>query len=103
MDTRWADIAYRLGMEAAQEGPERRRRWAGQNEWDAEHMRTESTRFTADQDEELRRCCREAGVTRYTLISYLLQVWMAAWRSSAGPDGACSCREWGPPAPGGHR
>ena len=80
MDTRWADIAYRLGLEAAQEGPERRRRWARQNEWDAEHMHTESTRFTTAQDEQLRRCCREAGVTRYTLISYLLQTWMAAWQ-----------------------
>ena len=56
MDTRWADIAYKLGLEAAREGPERRRRWAGQNEWDAEHMHTESTRFTTAQDEQLRRC-----------------------------------------------
>ena len=39
MDTRWADIAYKLGLEAAREGPERRRRWARQNEWDAEQDR----------------------------------------------------------------
>ena len=79
----WTVDAYRAATQAAGEDYLTRRRWAGQNEWDAEHMRTESTRFTVDQDEELRRCCREARVTKYTLIGYLLRTWMAAWKSGA--------------------
>ncbi len=42
-------------------------------------MRTESTRFTAEQHAELKRCCMEAGVNRYQLINYMLRLWMAAW------------------------
>ena len=80
MDTRWSKCAYQVAMKAAVEEPAARRRWDGQNLWDYENMRTESTRFTAAQDEELRRCCAEARVTRYTLISYLLQTWIAAWK-----------------------
>ena len=76
----WSIDAYQTAMQAAKADSITRRRWAGQNEWDAENMRTESTRFTADRDAELRRCCREAGITRYTLIGYMLRTWMAAWQ-----------------------
>ena len=76
----WSIDAYQTAMQAAKADSLTRRRWAGQNEWDAEHMCTESTRFTADRDAELRRCCREAGITRYTLIGYMLRTWMAAWK-----------------------
>lgn len=76
----WSIDAYQTAMQAAKADSLTRRRWAGQNEWDAENMRTESTRFTADRDAELRRCCREAGITRYTLIGYMLRTWMAAWQ-----------------------
>ena len=78
----WSTDAYQTAVQAAKADPLTRRRWAGQNEWDAEHMCTESPRFTAAQDEELRRCCREARVTRYTLIGHLLRAWMAAWKNS---------------------
>lgn len=81
MDLRWSDLAYQVAVEAGKEGLKERRRWYAQNEWDAEHMRTESTRFPLDLDTQLRQCCREAHVTRYTLINYLLRAWMAAWRT----------------------
>lgn len=79
MDMRWSRHAYLSAMDAAKQPPRTRRRWAGQSEYDAEHMVTESTRFTVAQDAALRRCCREAGISRYTLINYLLRAWMAAW------------------------
>ena len=75
----WSRPAYEAAMEGAKELPFRRRRWAWQNEYDAQNMRTESTRFPLDEDIRLRQCCREAHVTRYTLINYLLRTWMAAW------------------------
>nr|WP_325298643.1 hypothetical protein [uncultured Dysosmobacter sp.] len=84
MDTRWSTAAYKTAVEAAREERPARRRWDGQNEWDADNMRTESTRFTRALDEKLRQCCKEAGVTRYTLINYLLRVWMAAWETYRG-------------------
>lgn len=81
MDLRWSAAAYKVAVEAGKADEWTRRRWAAKNRWDAEHMCTESTRFTVKLDQELRRCCKEAGVTRYTLISYLLQTWMAAWEA----------------------
>lgn len=42
-------------------------------------MRTVSTRFRTDQADRLREYCREANVTRYGLINYMLRAWMAAW------------------------
>lgn len=71
--------AYTAAVDAGKAPRDARRRWAGQNEYDSENMKTEATRFTAAEDERLRRCCGEAGVTRYTLINYLLRTWMAAW------------------------
>ncbi len=86
MDLRWSDLAYQGAAEAGTAGPQERRRWYAQNEWDAEHMRTESTRFPLDLDTELRQCCREAHVTRYTLINYLLRAWMTAWKAYGQRD-----------------
>ena len=83
----WIDQAYDAAVSAGKEGRAARRKWAGQNAYDQSYMRTESTRFTRDQDEELRRCCKEAGVTRYTLIAYLLRAWMAAWQTYQGRGG----------------
>ena len=62
MDIRWSSTAYRVGVEAGKAEPQERRRWYMQNEYDADHMRSESTRFTAEQD-------------------YLLRAWMAAWQA----------------------
>lgn len=87
MDTRWSDAAYKVAVEAGQDEYLQRRRWASGHEWDAENMRTESTRFTKRQDEELRQCCKEARVTRYTLINYMLRTWMAAWKNYQGGGG----------------
>jgi len=84
MDLRWSEQAYQTAVAAGQASSAERRRWEGQNEWDAENMCTESTRFTVDRDEELRQCCREANITRYTLINYLLRTWMAAWKHYQG-------------------
>lgn len=80
-DFKWAEQAYKVAAEAGKDGQAARRRWAGQNEYDADNMHTECTRFNNTQDARLRRCCREARVTRYTLISYLLRCWMAAWET----------------------
>lgn len=77
----WAHQAYRVAAEAGQDGPAARRRWARQAEYDAENMHTECTRFNNDQDARLRQCCREAEVTRYALIGYLLRSWMDAWET----------------------
>lgn len=73
------DAAYTAAVDAGKADSPTRKRWAGQNDYDHDNMRTEATRFTAAQDAQLRRCCEEAGVTRYTLINYLLRTWMAAW------------------------
>ena len=81
---KYAELATPVAVGAARDGPVARRRWGRQNEYDADHMHTESTRFTMEQDQRLRRYCREARVTRYTLISYLLRTWMAAWEAYKG-------------------
>ena len=82
LHTKWAGPAWAAGMDAAAmtAAPKtQRKRWAGQADWDAENMRTESTRFPADLDTKLREYCREAHVSRYYLINYMLRVWIAAW------------------------
>ena len=80
MKTEWACPAWGAAMDAAAVAAEpKRKRWQGQANWDAENMRTESTRFPVDLDTKLREYCREAGVSRYYLINYMLRVWMAAW------------------------
>ena len=81
MDTRWSEPAYAAALAAAENGKEPRPRWSGQNGWDAENMVTESTRFPRDLDAQLRRCCREAHVTRYHLINYMLRLFIAAWEA----------------------
>lgn len=77
MKTEWSTDAFLTAIGLA-ENPKSRKRWPGQNDWDAENMVTESTRFTIENDQRLRRLCREAGVSRYHLISYMLHTWMAA-------------------------
>ena len=77
MKTEWSTDAFLTAIGLA-ENPKSRKRWPGQNDWDAENMVTESTRFTTENDQRLRRLCREAGVSRYHLISYMLHAWMAA-------------------------
>lgn len=81
---KYAELAHPIATAAGRDGPIARRRWAGQNDYDADNMVTESTRFTAAQDLDLRQCCHEAHVTRYTLINYLLRSWMAAWKTYKG-------------------
>lgn len=83
----WAEQAYQIAAEVGKDGYPARRRWAGQNRYDEENIFTESTRFNADRDDRLRQYCREAGVTRYALISYLLRSWMAAWETYRGCGG----------------
>lgn len=75
--TEWSKDAFLAAVGFAAE-PKTRKRWPGQDDWDAENMVTESTRFTKEADERLRRLCKEAGVTRYHLIAYMLHAWMAA-------------------------
>ena len=88
MDTRWSTPAWSAAMMAAGSTPDSRRKWAGQQKWDAENIRTESTRFPVDLDEKLRQYCREARVTRYYLINYMLRTWLAAWEAIRNDDSA---------------
>lgn len=83
-DYEWTEQARRVAAEAGKAGQAARRRWAGQNEYDAENMHTECTRFNNREDARLKRCCREARVTRYALIGYLLRCWMEAWETGCG-------------------
>ena len=75
----WKGIAQAAAEKAARRAAASRKRWDGQAAWDAENMRTVSTRFRTDQADRLREYCREANVTRYGLINYMLRAWMAAW------------------------
>lgn len=80
MNTEWSVPAWSAGVEAAGEAAGGgARKWAGQADYDREWMKTESTRFPLDLHQKLEAYCREAGVTRYHLINYMLRVWMAAW------------------------
>lgn len=83
MHTEWSVPAFMAAIYCA-EDPKPRRRWDGQDDWDADHMVTESTRFTIENDARLREICKQAGVTRYHLISYLLHTFMAAWTAGKG-------------------
>lgn len=76
---KWMNHAYTVAVDAGKASRSDRRRWAGQNEYDRDNMKTEGTRFTVSEHDRLCRCCEEAGITRYTLINYLLRTWMAAW------------------------
>lgn len=78
MDTRGIDLAYDIATATAAD-PTPARRWQGQNSWDNDHMVTESTRFTIEQDLGLCCCLADAGLNKYRLIGYMLQTWAAAW------------------------
>lgn len=84
MDIRWSKHAFAAATEAATPAGTAAMKRQRQAQWDADHIRTESTRFPIDLDAKLRKYCDEANVTRYTLINYLLRVWMAAWEAEHG-------------------
>lgn len=80
MDTKPLDLAFIIASDTAnQKTPPvpLRQRWQGQREWDRENMVTESTQFPRRIDEKLRKMCREDGINRSRLISYMLLTWMA--------------------------
>lgn len=58
-----------------------RRRWAGQAEWDAYHLRTIGTKLTAPTVRRLDTACAAAQITRYELLAYLVTTWLEAWES----------------------
>ena len=64
-----------------------RHRWAGQNAWNRENMKTESCQFPAALDARLRRCCEEAGISRSQLIRFMLMEWMDAWEARKEENG----------------
>ena len=82
MDLRWSgcawDVATQAGKAAA-EGRKKRRRWIGQSEWERKNMRTISTRLRLSDAVVLDRYCREAHVTKYELLQFMVRAWMAAW------------------------
>lgn len=86
MDIRWSKHAFEAATEAATPDGAAAIKRERQALWDADHIRTESTRFPVDLDAKLREYCNEANVTRYTLINYLLRVWMAAWEAGHGHE-----------------
>ena len=63
-----------------------RHRWAGQNEWNREHMKTQSCQLPAVLDDRLRRCCAEAGISRSQLIRFMLMTWMDAWEERSNNE-----------------
>lgn len=79
MKTEWSGPAWLTACAAASASQESRRRWAGQNAWDAENMETVSTRMPKEDAAQLRQYCQDAGINRYTLLNYMLRTWMAAW------------------------
>lgn len=80
----WTVPAYMAAIDGAQKLPYDRHRQAA---WDADNMVTESTRMTTAEDARLRRCCHEARVTRYTLINYMLRLFMASWDATSRKKG----------------
>lgn len=58
-----------------------RRRWAGQAEWDAYHLRPIGTKLTAPTVRRLDAACAAAQITRYELLAYLVTTWLEAWES----------------------
>ena len=84
MDLRWSKHAFEAATEAATSAGTAAMKRERQAQWDADNIRTESTRFPIEMDAKLRKYCDEANVTRYTLINYLLRVWMAAWEAEYG-------------------
>ena len=84
VDLRWSKAAFLTATQAAKPDSMAAMRRDRQAQWDADHIKTESTRFPIDLDAKLRKCCEDANVTRYTLINYLLRAWMAAWEVEHG-------------------
>ena len=84
MDLRWPKHAFEAATEAATPDGAAAMKRKRQALWDADNIRTESTRCPIDLHTKLRKYCDEASVTRYTLINYLLRVWMAAWEAEYG-------------------
>lgn len=79
MRREWAGPAWMAACAAASTAREKRKRWPRQAAWDAEHLETVSTRLPIAEATRLRRYCKEAGISRYTLLNYMVRAWMAAW------------------------
>ena len=47
-----------------------------QAQWDAEHIRTASTRLKVEEMEKLKEECRAQGTTVYGLLRYMIAVYM---------------------------
>ena len=57
--------------------PAARKRWAGQNAWDAEHMTVISTKLDKDEAIELRRLCRQyRRSSPYRVLRTLARLWI---------------------------
>ena len=76
----WESAARYAAVETVNH-PQNRDRQA---RWDLENLVTESTKFTRDEDAELRRLCKDAGITRHQLIKRLLREWVKAWNGRKG-------------------
>ena len=77
----WENAAHHAAVEAVNHPPKNRDRQA---RWDLDNLITESTKFTRDEDAELRKICKVAGITRHQLIKCLLREWVAAWNGRKG-------------------
>ena len=63
-----------------------------QARWDAEHLRTATTKLTVEEYERLRGMCAAQGTTVYELLGKLVRAWMesspAAEARQDGPGAA---------------
>lgn len=80
-DLRWSQKAWKTAVAAGKAPEKERKKWAGQNDWDKDNMLTISTRLTIKDALRLKVYCKEAGITVYTLVNYMVRVWMAAWET----------------------
>ena len=69
----WRARAQDAALQAAREYRIDRTRQA---KWDAEHIRTASTRLRVEEMEKLKEECRAQGTTVYGLLRYMIAVYM---------------------------
>ena len=58
-----------------------------QAKWDAEHLRTATTKLTVEEYERLREMCAAQGTTVYEILGKLVRAWMDTSPARRSPPG----------------